>query len=492
MIRPTEIFSLRVAMLTALGCALIPSLWLLHFGQLFPLSEIREWLGWGHQPKYWDEAWRNVLFRNTLFSRDVSMMTSYIVGNACGTNIVCVNTLAVLPLCAAAGAMAWLLRRLGATAVMCAMAVIGWVVSVPFLDTMAWQATINDRVAAFFLYAGLAVFASAALRERRDTYAAALGYALVLFVCVIGALNSKESAWPLLPAMLLGLLLLNINRERRRALVLQLSPSLIYAGWFAFRYVAVSTETANQGWRAHTTSGSALSNATEYIKMLAYWPTLLVIAGVIIFCVHRFILRDARCSPSTSPRDRTVLWLLLCALMLAVIALRTRYAAAYYMVLPLGLMWCAVALWSSKFQWRGERRHHVAVVVCIALLLGCQLTAFYRHEAQQAWLRSEKSVAFIDAMRQNEAKLRANPKAPVCFILQQTVGENWMFVNSLQLRDITRWIFGESSVIHSEPTVLASGFSPRAARVFTADEATPALTADCISIRLDSGLAAVR
>jgi hypothetical protein len=492
MIRPTEIFSLRVAMLIALGCALIPSLWLLHFGQLFPLSEIREWLGWGHQPKYWDEAWRNVLFRNTLFSRDVSMMTSYIVGNACGTNIVCVNTLAVLPLCAAAGAMAWLLRRLGATAVMCAAAVIGWVVSVPFLDTMAWQATINDRVAAFFLYTGLVVFASAALRERRDTYAAALGYALVLFVCVLGALNSKESAWPLLPAMLLGLLLLNINRERRRVLVLQLSPSLIYAGWFVFRYVAVSTVTSNQDWRVHTTSGSVLSNMTAYIKVLAYWPVLLIATGGLIYWIYKFFLSDASHRKSSQQLHRSVLWLVLCAAMTAVIALRTRYAAAYYMVLPLGLMWCAFVLWLSEFLSHGKRGAPGAVALCIALLLGCQLSAFYRPGARLAISRAEKSVAFIDSIRSNEAMLRVNPNAPVCFILQQTVGNNWMFVNSLQLRDITRWVFGESSVIHSEPTVPAAGFSPRVAKVFTADEATPALTADCVSIRLDSGLADVR
>jgi hypothetical protein len=78
------------------------------------------------------------------------MIAGYVVGNACGTNIVCVNTLAALPLCAAAAATAWLLRRLGATTVMCAAAVFGRIVSVPFLDAMAWQATINDRVAAFF------------------------------------------------------------------------------------------------------------------------------------------------------------------------------------------------------------------------------------------------------------------------------------------------------------------------------------------------------
>jgi hypothetical protein len=491
MIRSTEIFSSRGAMMTALGCALIPSVWLLHFGQLFPLSEIREWLGWGHQPKYWDEAWRNVVFRNTMFSRDVSMMASYIVGNACGTSIVCVNTLAVLPLCAAAGAMVWLLRRLGATAVMCVVAVIGWVVSVPFLDTMAWQATINDRVGSFFLYTGLAVFVSAARRERRDTYGASLGYASALFVCVVGALNSKESAWPLLPAMLLGLLLLNINRERRRVMVLRLLPSLIYAGWFAFRYFAVSTEIASQSWRTHTMSGSALSNAVEYIKVLAYWPTLLVIASATIFCAHRFILRDVRPSPPTSPLGRAVLWLLLCTLMLAAMALRTRYSAAYYMLLPLGLLWCAFALWLSN-QWRTERRRQAAVALCIALLLGCQLTAFNRPSAQYAWARAEKSASFIDAMRQNEASLRANPKVPVCFVLHKTAGNNWMFVNSPLLRDITRWSFGESSVVHSEPAVPAAGFSPRTARVFTADEATPPPTEDCLSIRLDSGLAAVR
>jgi hypothetical protein len=37
----------------------------------------------------------------------------------------------------------------------------------------------------------------------------------------------------------------------------------------AARYLAASTEDVNQDWRAHTTSGSVLSNATEYIKMLA-------------------------------------------------------------------------------------------------------------------------------------------------------------------------------------------------------------------------------
>ncbi len=492
MIRSSEIFSSRVAWAISLGCALIPLVWLLHFGQLFPLSEFREWLGWGHQPKYWDEAWRNILFRHTTFSRDVSMMVSYMAGNACGTNIVCVNTLALLPLCAAAGAMAWLLRRLGITVAMCAVAVVGWIVSVPFLDTMAWQATINDRVAAFFLYAGLAVFASAALRERRYTYVAGLGYALVLFVCIVGALNSKESAWPLLPAMLLGLVLLDISGERRRVLVAQLMPSLIYAAWFAFRYVVVSVDAADQGWRTHTMSGPALSNATEYIKTLAYWPMLLLMVGVIIFCVHRFFLRDLSRALSPPSQRRAVLWLVLCTAMAAVIALRTRYAAAYYMVLPLGLAWCAFALWLSKFLWHGERRRYAAAMVCVVLLWGCQFTAFYRHGAQLAWARAEKSVAFVDAMRQSEAKLRANPKVPVCFILQQTVGENWMFVNSSSLRNITRWIFGESSEIHSEPVGTVASTLARGAKVFTADEATPALTADCISIRLDSGMAAVR
>jgi hypothetical protein len=65
--------------------------------------------------------------------------------------------------------------------------------------------------------------------------------------------------------------------------------------------------------------------------------------------MHRFFLRDVQHSLSTSPRHRVVLWLVLCAAMTAVIALRTHYAAAYYMVLPLGLMWCALALWLSKF-----------------------------------------------------------------------------------------------------------------------------------------------
>jgi hypothetical protein len=107
-------------------------------------------------------------------------------------------------------------------------------------------------------------------------------------------------------------------------------------------------------------------------------------------------------------------------------------------------------------------------------------------------MRVEKSVAFIDAMRQYEATLRADPKAPVCFILQQPVGENWMFVNSPKLRDITRWIFGESSAIHSEPIVSATVTPTRSAKVLTTDEVAPVLTADCISIRLDFGMAAVR
>ncbi len=388
--------------------------------------------------------------------------------------------------------MAWLLRRLGATVTMCALAVVGWIVSVPFLDTMAWQATINDRAAAFFLYAGLAVFASAALRERRYTYAAGLGYALMLFVCVLGALNSKESAWPLLPAMLLGLVLLNISGQRRRVLVALLVPSLIYAGWFAFRYVVVSIESLDKGWRAHTTSGSALSNVTEYIKMLAYWPMLLLMVGVVIFCALRFFLHNLSHTLSPTLQRRAVLWLVLCAAMAMVIALRTHYAAAYYMLLPLGLVWCALALWLSKFLWHGGRRSYSAAMVCAALLLACQLTAFYRHGAQLSWARAEKSVAFVDAMRQSEAKLRANPKAPVCFVLQQTVGENWMFVNSPSLRNITRWIYGESSEVHSELVGTVASTLSRGAKVFTADEATPALTVDCILKRLDSGLAAVR
>jgi len=198
-----------------------------------------------------------------------------------------------------------------------------WLTSVPYLETMAWQALDLDRIAALTTTVGAMV----GLVYFRAQYSIrnVVVSNFLLFSLVLVGYNSKPSAWVLVPGLWLlpitgnGLGLKNWSKYLIAPTLYGLINNLVW-------YRAVQ---ADDFYRAHTSGGNPVTNASKFVGFLHGTTIPTLSSRVAFFCLFSVLIFGAI---RKRPISRFGLW---CLLMVAggmAISLRTQYGSPFYML----------------------------------------------------------------------------------------------------------------------------------------------------------------
>ncbi|MCG8461854.1 MAG: hypothetical protein MI919_36690, partial [Holophagales bacterium] len=117
--------------LAVLGAALTVGVLFL---DLFPLNEFRDWIAIELSGERAGKHLGQILLREKLFSRDVSILYSMAVGELAGTSIRGLNFLVLLPLLATCVALFALGRQIGLPRFASLVAAWLWAFSLPVVD----------------------------------------------------------------------------------------------------------------------------------------------------------------------------------------------------------------------------------------------------------------------------------------------------------------------------------------------------------------------
>lgn len=287
--------------------------------KLFPLVEFRSKI-------YFDLSfnwlWRNWTFRgNNIWSSSFYFDSG--VGRACGSNIVCLNSLPLLVnlfsvLALYAASMVFFRRR-----IIAASCSIFWLLSVPYLETLAWQALSLDKIAAFTTIVGSLI--GFKYYKSEYTYSKMMTANVLLLLLVVVGYNAKPSAWVLVP----GLWLIPIIGEGIRVakwtqyLILPTIYGLIN-NFYVYKKVQADTY-----YKEHTSGGSPKLNLDKFVSYLFGGRAPNNVSKAIFFLVVLLILVGILTRIRIA---RLGLWSLLIVLGGFAISARTIYGSAFYML----------------------------------------------------------------------------------------------------------------------------------------------------------------
>jgi hypothetical protein len=432
-----------VVAFASIAALVAPLVWFIWFAHLFPLSEFRDWLVFFEDPSFVRQTVNNLLFRETQYSRDFSLLYVALISNACVSSLVCVNVLAAVPLLFAAFFFFMLARDFTASSVLAAFAVALWSLSTPYLDTMAWQATVLDRVGV--CVAMLSILLAWRFPLVRSS-TAALSQALVLCALSFASLNAKEAYWfvPILVSIAYaGRWVIEIHGEtsaRESRLVwifIVLTPLLIYSLWFAYRYSIAAPFADN--WAQHVSSGGVLSNFKAQSKNV-FGSEL--IGGVIVLAILAVCAGVFRNKRNSSLDRFRALWLAILLLLVYLPAARARFPATYYMLPVLAFVLLALAWWASLVL-RGARIHMSRRVLLAALAIATTsglIAAHLRPSALHARARAEQSREFIATHLKPEIVRETLENGKLCFTADPRDPLPVLFVDSPKAYALLRWV----------------------------------------------------
>jgi hypothetical protein len=440
----------------AVGFGLYSARWI----DLFPLDEFRSWLFLPRGSV--DDLIRHVVFVRdqqyaTYASRGVSMFVVKSSVSAFGLDTRWLNATQLLMIAASAALLYALVLRLVRRRAIAALAGALWLFSVPVVDSISWQATINDKLAALFTLVGLNV--GLTFFRRRTTPLTIVVGNLALLAVVVLAYNSKESAWVLVPSLAL-LAVATLERfdwpHLRRAGALLVLPAL-YA---AYHYLLYTRHTGRDDiWIGHVHNGDPWTNAKAYLRILANGesasgePVLSRIATVLVVLlvttiVVAAVVVIARRGWSRSSRDdadaaaRVALWAG-CSMMLAIaIPIRTQFHDSYYMLVPAIFLYILLGAGGAMLAPpRARRRAHlaaVATIVVVAAILALNFRASYDRAYAHI---PQQSTNFTQAIRQIGHILPRHVEQPVVLVSADTTTNAYHFLGTGTWRDLYPYIF---------------------------------------------------
>ncbi len=341
--------ALILAFVLAVPGALYSWRWL----ELFPLIEFRQQINFGLPFSwFWDQItldgpniWATAFYFNST------------LGRVCGTNIACLNSALLAVNLLSASLLYLLVRRFTISRLAAALAATLWLVSLPVLDTMAWQATNLDKLSALFVLLGLNVGIS--FYRRSASINRALIANAVLFVIVVLAHNAKPAAWVLVP--LLVLMPIIGGGQRWLPWLGNLIAPALYAGFQSAHVLRLVA--ADEFYSAHVGSGDIPYNLRTYVGYLTGTldATLAGLAAAVVGTGALAVVLWRR-----APCARAALWLFLGGIGSLVIPARTGSPSVFYMTVAAALAVGFVALLSVAV-WEATPRTWMPVVAGSAL-----------------------------------------------------------------------------------------------------------------------------
>jgi len=343
--------------------------------QLFPLVEFR-------QKIFRDNGFAWLMENWTLRGANMFSTAEYFdnwVGKTCSTSIPCLNALPLLIHLSTATALFVFAKRVFGRRLIASIVTGLWVTSVPYLQTLAWQALDLDKIAALTTTAGAMVgihFFRAQYNKRNVILSNFL-----LFILVLAGYNAKPSAWVLVPGLWLlpitgnGLGLKNWSKYL-------IAPTL-YGLTHNFRWYRLVQ--ADDFYRNHTSSGDPLANVSKFIGYLhgSLIPTtssqlcFLVVIGALLLG-----------ATLKRPISRFGIWCLLMVIGGIVIACRTQYGSPFYMLvsqvfysLAVGAVLMEVLVAIKKYKWKGLSTLCICFVAVVLVFLPGIRTSYTAYDS---------------------------------------------------------------------------------------------------------------
>lgn len=453
-----------------LVCVAAACFWHGYFLDLFPLSEARDWLGWGGNEGIRSQVLNDLLYRQTRFSRDLSMLVTFGVGSVCSNSVLCVNAGLALPLVLASLALYVWMCGISVPRGVAACLTIVWALSFPYLVTSSWQATIHDRLGL------LATFTAFALVWRfSPTWSVGhlTWYAAAQLLLTVAAMNSKEAYWFLLPALCLAhasRFLALPDAPSWRPIVLTLVPACLYAAWFALCYLRAAPFSPE--WATHVGTGALAHNAVSYTKAIFGTVAVAAMVGAVVAVVVRQNWRSW-----TSDHRRKLSWTVIVMVAAYVPIAKTRYPAEYYVLAPMAVLLVAIGLCFRDSSGNRAQPTLLRYVAIGGLGLGTLISI--RSDRAEFYLhRATLSDNFQRAVYSRRDLAGAAAAAGVlCVSVDENSPQSYLFTDSKFAWDILRWNSDEGVAVQLRDV-------PVAVR-------TPASGPNCVpSLLLDSNLRA--
>src|SRR5436190_2254554 len=373
--------------------------------------------------------------------------------NACDLNTTCLNA-TQLALIATSGVLLYvLLLRLTHRRGVAAVAGLLWLFSVPVLDSISWQATINDKLAAVFTLAGLNIGLSL-LRRSLTPRTIAVGNVLLL-VTVVLAYNSKESAWVLVPS--LALLAVATRDPLDWRAVGRAGALLIAAAAYAvYHFVQYTRNTeADAVWGGHVGDGNPWDNLKAYVRILANGESAsasrvlpIVVAVVIVVLIVSIgtaatVMLTRRGWNRSTDRARFALWGIGSMVIAIAIPLRTQFHDSYYMVVPALLLYIVLGVGTAMVLDAQKRPTLRLASVALALALVALLGYNYRRSYDDGYAQiPHESTHFTTAIRQAGRVLPRHPRQSVVLVTDDETTTAYHFLGAGTLwRDIYEYMF---------------------------------------------------
>jgi hypothetical protein len=442
----------------AIGFGFYSARWI----NLFPLDEFRSWL-WLPRGSVGDLARHVALVRDqqyaTYASRGVSMFLVKASANACDLNTPCLNAVQLVAIAGAAVLLYTLVLRLVHRRAIAAVAGLLWVFSVPVLDSVSWQATINDKLAALFTLMGLNI-GLAFFRKAPTFRTVVFGNAALLAVVVL-AYNSKESAWVLVPSLAL-LAAATLQRFDWRALRSRCAYLVLPALYAAYHFVLYTRHTQSDDvWSGHIRDGDPWENLKAYVRILANGEsvpdhravsriaTVAVIVAVIAITISATVVLARRGWNASSVPARLALWGFGSMVIAFAVPIRTQFHDSYYMVVPAIFLYVVLAagaaMVADTHAVPQARLAAGGLTAAVVIVLALNYHASYDHTYARI---PDQSSNFTEAIRQVGHVLPRDSQQPTVLVSSDTATNAYHFLGGGTWRDLYEYIF---DVDHRDP-----------------------------------------
>lgn len=328
--------------------------------RLFPLVEYRSKV-------FFDFSFSWLLKGWTLTGQNMYSTAFYFdtwIGRTCNTNIHCLNVAPQIIHLITATALFVLAMKHYGSRIIASIVLAMWLISVPYLETLQWQALNLDKIAALTTTLG-ALAGTYFFRQRYSMRNVILSNTIIFLLVVIGY-NAKPSGWVLVP----GLWILPIigNGLQLKSWYKYLIVPTMY-GLFnnIVWYRAVQ---ADDFYRNHTSGGDPKINISQFIGYLhgSTHPTMsskIVFVFVVCFLTSISVLKLGRC--------RFGFWCVLMTLGGIAISARTVYGSAFYMLVSQVFYCLALGAVIKECLTLAKRYAVLGRLAAIFTLLACLL-----------------------------------------------------------------------------------------------------------------------
>jgi hypothetical protein len=435
----------------AIGFGIYSARWI----DLFPLDEFRSWL-FLPRGSLGDLASHVALVRDqkyaTYAARGVSMFAVKATANACDLNTRCLNGSQIAMVAAAAVLLYTLVLRLVGRRAIAAGGAVLWLFSVPILDSVSWQATINDKLAALFVLAGLNV--GLAFFRREPTLRTIVVGNCVLLVVVVLAYNSKESAWILVPSLAL-LALATMQRFDWRT-ARRVGAFLVLPAAYAVYHFVMYTRNTHQDdvWSGHIRDGDPWENLKAYTRILANGAsapdsrvvttiaTVMLIVAVVAVVIAAAATLARRGWTGSSLVPRVALWAFGSMVVAFTIPIRTQFHDSWYMVVPAIFLYVVLAAGAAMAtDARGRAPRRLASAAAIFVLVALQVFSFVATYRDVYARIPHQSTNFTRAIRQVGRVLPRDVHEPVVLVSADAATNAYHFLGGSTWRDLYEYMF---------------------------------------------------